>query len=210
MRFKFPVSAAVAIGVGVIVLAGYFFEYPLLVLLKQVLLQWSVTLAAVALFIGVINLLKVHALKVVRRQKGGFYSVILITFLIITIFAGVFFGGPTNNWSLWIFNNIQVPIESSLVALLAVVLAYASTRLLRRRMNLFSLIFLGTVLVMLLGAAPILGVEIPGLHGPHGLRALIAQIPSVAGARGLLLGIGLGTIATGLRVLMGTDRPYGG
>jgi hypothetical protein len=30
----------------------------------------------------------------------------------------------------------------------------------------------------------------------------------MAGARGILLGVALGTVATGLRVLLGIDRPY--
>jgi hypothetical protein len=42
------------------------------------------------------------------------------------------------------------------------------------------------------------------------LRTWIVQVPSVGGARGILLGVALGTIATGLRILMGSDRPYGG
>jgi len=33
---------------------------------------------------------------------------------------------------------------------------------------------------------------------------------AIAGMRGLLLGVGLGTLAAGLRVLSGVDRPYGG
>ena len=33
---------------------------------------------------------------------------------------------------------------------------------------------------------------------------------SRGGARGLLIGIALGTLLTGLRVLFGVDRPYGG
>jgi hypothetical protein len=33
---------------------------------------------------------------------------------------------------------------------------------------------------------------------------------SRAGARGLLIGVALGTLLTGLRVLFGIDRPYGG
>jgi hypothetical protein len=33
---------------------------------------------------------------------------------------------------------------------------------------------------------------------------------SGGGARGLLIGIALGTLLTGLRVLFGADRPYGG
>jgi len=32
----------------------------------------------------------------------------------------------------------------------------------------------------------------------------------VAGARGILLGVSLGVIATGVRILIGSDRPYGG
>jgi hypothetical protein len=32
---------------------------------------------------------------------------------------------------------------------------------------------------------------------------------SNGGTRGLLLGIALGTVLTGLRVLFGVDRPYG-
>jgi hypothetical protein len=40
------------------------------------------------------------------------------------------------------------------------------------------------------------------------LRA-ITLVPATAGARGLLLGVALGAIATGLRVFLGFDRPYG-
>jgi hypothetical protein len=34
------------------------------------------------------------------------------------------------------------------------------------------------------------------------------QVPTVAGARGIILGIALGAAATGLRVLLGFDQPY--
>jgi hypothetical protein len=32
----------------------------------------------------------------------------------------------------------------------------------------------------------------------------------IAGARGILLGIALGSVTTGLRILLGADRPYSG
>jgi hypothetical protein len=32
----------------------------------------------------------------------------------------------------------------------------------------------------------------------------------VAGARGILLGVALGSLTTGLRILIGADRPYSG
>jgi hypothetical protein len=40
--------------------------------------------------------------------------------------------------------------------------------------------------------------------------AQAARTFSGGGARGLLIGIALGTLLTGLRVLFGVDRPYGG
>jgi len=42
------------------------------------------------------------------------------------------------------------------------------------------------------------------------VRSWLAQVPAIAGARGLLLGVALGTVATGIRILIGVDRPYGG
>jgi len=91
-----------------------------------------------------------------------------------------------------------------------VILVVAVVRMARQRPNLFSVVFIATGVLMLLGSAPLMGIEIPGLYGPEGLRSLLAQIPAVAGARGILLGVALGVIATGVRVLIGSDRPYGG
>jgi hypothetical protein len=204
--FRVPFSAAITIAVGLIVLLGYFINLDLLVSLREIFLRWAVTLAAVALVVGVLNLLKVHWRKMTHQEKGGFYSLVLILSLVATVAVAGFFG-PVAPWSMWIFNYIQVPLETSLMAVLAVVLAYASARLLNRRINVFSLIFIGTVLVVLLGTASLPGFDLPILRD---VRAWVASVPASAGARGLLFGIGLGTVATGLRVLMGADRPYGG
>lgn len=209
MKFKAPVSVTISIAFGLIVLLGYFIEIPRLVVLRNVFLQWALMLAAVALMVGVANLLAVHWRKTSQNKKSSYYSIILIVSLVITVIVSGYYG-PTGDETLWIFNNIQVPLESSLMALLAIVLAYASTRLLRRKNNMFTLIFVGSALIILIGSTPLFGVEVPGIHGTNGIAALISQIPAVAGARGLLLGVALGTIATGLRVLIGVDRPYGG
>ncbi len=209
MSIKLPISTVIAMAFGGIVLVSYFLDFPLLIILRNVFVQWAIILSAVALLVGVVNLIRVHWKKVSKDQQGGIYSLILILAFVIALGVSSYYG-PTGTWALWIFNYIQVPIETSLMAILAVVLAYASARLLRRRINLFSLVFFTTGLIVLIGTVPLLGVEIPGVHGPEGLRALITQIPVVAGARGILLGVALGTIATGLRVLIGSDRPYGG
>lgn len=206
---KTPLSAAIAIGFGLVVLLGYFIDLPILDTLRQVFVQWAVILVSVAMLVGVANLALAHWRKIGQEQAGGAYSILVMVSLVVTLLVVGYFG-PTGDWSLWIFNNIQVPVESSLMAILAIVLVYASARVLRQRINLLSVVFIATVLVMLILAVPWLGIEIPGLHGPDGLRSFISQVLAIAGARGILIGVALGTIATGLRVLMGADRPYGG
>jgi hypothetical protein len=202
-----PVSTAVAILVGVLVLLGYFIPIEPLLTLRATLLQWGVILAGFALLAGVLNLFQVHWSRVKSGQSGSFYSFFLILSLVLTLALAGYYD-PTSPVSGWIFSNIQLPVESSLLALLTIVLIYAGVRLLRRRLNALSVIFLLTALVVLLGTAPLLIVgEVPVFTS---IRNIIVQIPAVAGARGLLLGIALGAIATGIRVLMGVDRPYGG
>ncbi len=192
---------------GLVVLVGYFIDIPLLTDLRRDFLRWGVLLSSVAIMVGVANLFQVHWRRVRTRQPGGMYSFILILSMIVTLIIAGFFG-PTAASSQWIYNHIQVPIEASLLSLLAVVLTYAAVRLLRHRPNLFSFVFVLTALLVLLGAVSMpQGMSIPYVAD---LRLWIEQILVTSGARGLLIGVGLGTLATGLRVLFGVDRPYGG
>jgi len=203
---KFPFSVAVAIGIGLIVLAGYFLKVPVLLSVRMVLLEWATILAGVAVLVGIANLFTVHWGKMTSGKMSGLYSGILIVSLVLTLGIVGWFG-PTNTYSMWIFNYIQLPVEGSLMAMLAIILVLAGIRLLRRRSNMLSIVFIITAMVILLATGPLFGVSVPGLAE---LRSWIAQVPAMAGVRGLLLGIGLGIVATGLRILMGSDRPYGG
>jgi hypothetical protein len=196
MKIKVPVSVAIAISFGLVVLLGYFVRLPILITLRQVFVRWAIMLAAVALLVGVANLFVVHQRKASAAQKGAPYSIILLVSLLVTLLLGGIFG-PNGTWPLWIFNYIQIPIETSLMAILAVILAFGATRLIGRRLNWFTVLFVGIALIMLLGTATLFGVQVPGLHGPDGLRSLIARIPTVAGGRGILLGVALGAIAAG-------------
>lgn len=206
-RLRFPFAAFIAIPFGLVVLLGYFIEIPVLFNLRTLFLRWALIIAAVAIFVGILNLFRVHWRRVTTRQPRGAYSLSLIIALIATIvFAGIL-STPTTGWGLWIFNYIQLPVESSLMAILAVVLIYAAARLLSRRLNAYTILFLLTVLIVLAGS-----VSLPYLEtNPLGeVQDWVAGVLATAGARGILLGVALGTVATGLRVLMGADRPYGG
>lgn len=205
------VSTAIAIASGVLVLAGYFFtqkadgQTSLLTDIRLTLLNWAIILAGFAIFIGILSLFQVHFKKIQNKQKGSVYSLLLIICLVATFLFGLVKPGQVEI----VFTTVQLPVEASLMALLTVTLTYASTRLLRHRLNLLSSIFLVTALLILLGTAPLpfLG-DLPGFSG--WVRHFIAQVMAAAGARGILLGVALGTLTTGLRILFGADRPYGG
>jgi len=203
---KVPISTAVAMAIGLLVLAGALIPAPLLIAVRQVFLEWAVVLAAVALLIGIANLFSVHWRKITQSKPGSLYSAVLIVALVATL-AIVGWFGPTHAYSLWLFNYIQIPVEGSLMALLSVILLYGGVRLLRRRFNVFSAVLLVSAIAVLFASAPWLSFEIPGLSD---LRNWIAQVPAAAGARGILLGIALGSLTTGLRILMGGDRPHEG
>lgn len=213
---KSPLSWIIALLSGGLVLAGYFLSkmVPVLGKVQVMVLQWAVVLAAIALLIGVLNLLSVHWRKLKTGKSTSLYSGVLIVSLLATI-GIVVWDGPTGSRSLWIINNIQIPIEASLVALLAIVLAYTAARMFRYRFNTMTLLFIAVVLIIFLGTTPLYGTsEVPALEKISyvfkQLAYWITHALAAAGARGILLGVALGTIAAGLRILMGVDRPYGG
>jgi hypothetical protein len=209
--FNTIISTSIAIASGVLVLAGSFIvkqangQPSLLLNIRLTLLSWAIILAGFAVFIGIVNLFQVHVKKIQKKQKGFFYSLLMLASLLVTFLIGMVKPGQMET----IFTTVQLPVEASLMALLAVTLTYASIRLLRRRLNLLSVVFLVTALLILVGTAPLPYIgNIPGIS--DWLRPFIAQVMAAAGARGILLGVALGTLTTGLRILFGADRPYGG
>jgi hypothetical protein len=211
VKLKGVLSTAIAIASGLLVLAGYFFAHlsnggtSLLAEIQMLLLNWAIILAGFAILIGIVNLFIVHLGKFQGKKKGSVYSLLLMLALITTFIFGLV--KPVQVGI--VFTTIQLPVEVSLMALLAVTLTYASIRLLRSRFNLLSVIFLITALLILLGTAPLpfLG-NLPGIS--DWVRPFISHVIATSGARGILLGVALGTLTTGLRILFGADRPYEG
>ena len=197
-------TAAFAIASGLTILLGYFYQVDRLVQLRQSLIDWAIIIAGMAVLIGIYNLVAVQMEKIRTRQIGGVYGALLVLSLIITFGLGLVFG-PQDFYLQLAMNAVIVPVEASLMAILTVTLIYASIRLLRRRVDLTSILFLLIAVVFLLAIVPT-----PFGHIPGDLFILeILGIFSRGGARGLLIGIALGTVLTGLRILIGVDRPYG-
>ena len=203
-----PLATGVAMVVGLFILLGYFIPYPPLQNGRALLLSWAVTLAGVALLVGVANLVGTHWRKLVgARRERDYYSLFLILAFFVTCITGIILT-PSSTLFQKAVTAIQAPVETSLMAILSITLAYASLRLFQKRRDVSSFVFIISIFVFLilgsglfsfLGSASYLGNFI----------GLLQQIP-LAGGRGILLGIALGTITAGLRILFGSDRPYRG
>jgi len=213
IRFWGIILTAIAVSVGLITLLGYFVNVPVLLSLRLQFVAWASILAAVAVGLGALNLLGVHLKKISDQSGGWVYSIFLVLSLLGVIGASMaapFLGmgsGPANTTNAWVFKYIVAAVGTALSGLLIFFLVFAGYRLLRRRPSVASVTFLIVALVSILGMAPQLP-ELPDL-GLRDLWIWISQVPAVAGARGVLLGIALGVIATGLRILLAVDRPYG-
>lgn len=199
-------TAIIAIAFGILVLLGYFL--PQAAGLQTLLLDWAVILAGTAALIGIFNLASVHSEKIRRRAKDGIYSAILIIGLFGAFFLTLILKPQSPILQTFLLNGIIIPVEASLMGLLAVTLLYAAVRLLRRRADIMGIVFIAAASLIFIGSATLPFGDIP-IIGTL-LRPWVSQVWALGGARGILIGVALGTLTTGLRVLFGIDRPYGG
>lgn len=202
------VNFIIAAAAGLIVLLGYFFPVAGLAVIRTPLLDWAVTLSGIAGLVAILNLVfGIHWKRVHENHPRKFYSVILIFAFLLTTAAGIYFD-PASAGFQKLVTQVQVPIESSLMAMLAITLVYASLKILQHQRNWMGFIFFVSVVLFLVLNSGVLAFtnEIPILQG---LLSAFHQIP-LAGARGMLLGIALGSLATGIRILIGSEKPYNG
>lgn len=199
------VALVMAIAAGLIILIGYF--VPIVAPFQAILLNWTIILAGAATLVGVFNLVIVHGGKVAGREKGASYSAILLVCLIATFVFGLALG-PDHPAMRLLVNGVIVPVEATLMALLAVTLLYASIRMFRRRTDVMSVVFLGTAVLMLVASATLPFGNIGVLN--DFVRPWFQHVLGMGGARGILIGVALGTLTTGLRILLGAERPYEG
>lgn len=168
-----------------------------LALPADVLLRLVVIVVALSIVIGIANLLFTH---IGRLTRGKFYSAVLLASFGFTIYWYVARKGDTS-----LLEAVQVPIESSLAALLFVSLARGGSRVLQKRADIWGLLFVAVALIVLLGSLPL-----AELAPVKALGDWLMAVPVSAGARALLLGLALGAVVAGLRALLGLDRAYRG
>jgi hypothetical protein len=199
-------SIVIVLLVGLTVLAGYYFQSQLGPVLALVF-DWGLVLVAAAGLIGIGYLVVMHVRRLVRREKGWVYSVVLLAAFLLSLIGGFVL---TTDSPLYrdLILNVQVPVEASLLAILAATLLYASLRLIRvRGWTPMSIAFLASAVFSLLLNIGLIRTTSDTLG--DAILSFFKRLPLV-GARGVLLGMALGGLLVGLRYLFSLNRTDGG
>ena len=171
------------------------------------LIQLVTVIAAVAVLAGLVNLVAVHLGRFVRAERGWPYSI-----LVLVVGRGRCASSTGRDLvgrsegeqiSARVFEAVQVSLESALAALLVFFLVFAAYRLMRDRVTVWNVLFSLTVIVVLVGWIPFDDMDVL-----RDVRDWVVRVPASAGTRGLLIGVGLGTLVVGVRVLLGQDRSF--
>jgi hypothetical protein len=205
MNLKQNIAVFIAIFFGLVTLIALLFNVSGI---STVILGWASFLAAVALILGVLNLLMVHLTRLFRERN--LYSGILVLGLLAVFAAAVFDElNGSDNVNL-LFNWVQAPLEAALASLLALFLLLAGVQLLKRQRTRWAFLFSLTAVVMLLGQALLSSRLLPAaLRQPvNQVVEFVESVVVTAGIRGLLIGVALATLLLSLRLLMGVERPY--
>jgi len=187
---------------GLVVLAGYLIPSPTLVYYRDCLVEWAVIVAAFAFFLGLFNVARVHGGRVTGLRKGWPYSLVLL-FAAMAAWIPPALYGPSGTPTQQMLDYVISPLGASLAALVVFTLVLAAFRLLRVRRGVGAVLFILVVAVVLLGSTPL-----TGLGWLSSIRDWIVNVLGMAGMRGLLLGVALGTVIAALRLFMASDRPH--
>lgn len=187
--------------VGIIVLLSFFIKQPGLNSLAGLLQNWGIVVAAFALGLASLNLVRVHLKRIAKRSEDWFTSVVLLVFLIGMTAVGIAQTTTGTIYAFW-FNNLYNTCHATVGSLLAFYVSTAAYRAFRAK-NLESVFLLASALVVMIGMAPIGYAVSPSL--PKAADWLV-NIINMAGQRGIMITAGIGGIAASLRVLIGIER----
>jgi hypothetical protein len=190
--------------VGLLVLSDFFITASSVDALGLYLVRTASVVAAFAVVLGMLNVITVHLNKVLSRDNNRVYSMVLLGAMFFILGVGFLTGGPASAQILELFETVLFPLEATLFSLLAFFVVTAAYRAFRVK-SFETGLFVTFGILVLLGQVPVgamLWDQLPVI------KDWVLDVPALAGARGILLGVALGAAATGLRVLLGIDRPY--
>jgi len=181
--------------------------------------KWIRIIGGFTLVIGIVSLLKVHSKRIRRKEEGWGYSFVMYLCLFATIAVGLptkigpwKFGMETGSPFMWIFENVNVPVASTMFSILGFYVASAAYRAFRAKTFESAVMLIAAVIVMFgrVPLADIVSEPLPEALKITTITSWLLNVPTVAAKRAILLGMGLGSVGTALKIIFGLERTYMG
>ncbi|OGC89419.1 MAG: hypothetical protein A2W25_01680 [candidate division Zixibacteria bacterium RBG_16_53_22] len=215
MKREIPLILTAIVGLTFVV--QFFVPHYPMGFLADMFSDWFSIIAAAAIWLGALNLMRVSAEKIYKREKDRFYAGVTIASFFLIVIIGFFFSGgrsfqePGTRFD-WLYINIYTPLMATMFALLAFFVASASYRAFRAR-NAQATVLLLAAFVVMLGRTPFGDwisnvLFLPEGWGIANLSNIIMNYFNVAGQRAIMIGIALGIVSTSLRIILGIERTY--
>jgi len=208
MKRQIPLALVVVF--GWLMLALYFIPNEGAQSINENLLDWTSIIGIFALALGIWSLITVHVDRIRYKRRDWQYSFITLFGLFGMMVFGLKLGGETSMFQgqesymfRHFFNEILIPIYSTMFSLLAFFIASAAYRAFRARSALATVLLVGAIIVMLRFVPFVADALRP-------LADWILNAPNLAAKRAIWVGVGLGIVATGLKVILGIERSYMG
>jgi succinate dehydrogenase hydrophobic anchor subunit len=201
--------------IGLTFFIQFFVPHAPMGFLSNMFTDWFSIIAAAAIWLGALNLMRVCLEKIYKKDKDWFFSAVTIASFLLIVIIGFFFSGgrsfqdPGTRFD-WLYINIYTPLMATMFALLAFFVASASYRAFRAR-NAQATVLLLAAFVVMLGRTPFgdwLSKPLPDGWGIANLSNIVMNYFNVAGQRAIMIGIALGTVSTSLRIILGIERSY--
>ena len=198
---KRPLPLIVGILSGLVVLAAMFF-IPLGGGILGVVLNWVIVVAGVALLVAIASLVLTHLRFVANGKKGFLLSLVLVISFLVTLVFGLLSGVDDPVFLKWVGAVIR-PIETALLGLVALVMMSAAMKIFRERgWSALTVSFgVSAVIFLVLGLGFLQNLNSPVLNQ---VITFLEGLPMI-GARGLLIGVGIGLLMMAFRVLFGME-----
>lgn len=198
MRRQIPL--VIALVAGIFGALSYVIIDPVVQVLREQMLAWLRLISAFAIGLGIASFLRNHGRKMIRQVPGWAFNAVAIASFLLMAVVGLFGGIDEGTLFRQLFDYLQAPMEATMFSLLAFFIASAAFRAFRARSKEATLL-LGAAVIIMLGRV----IDVDWLSK---ITEWVLEIPNGAAQRGIVIGVGLGIIATALKIVLGIERSY--
>jgi putative Mn2+ efflux pump MntP len=189
---------------GIIMTLQYFVPSYASQRLYDFAIDWLRVIGSFAVVLGVYSISFLHIRKIQRRAENWQYSIILLLAIPIMMLFGFIGGTREGSPYSFMLNYVMIPINATMFSLLAFYIASAAYRSFRARSSYATALLIAAIIIML-GR-----VSLPVISDKFAIPVTewILNVPNLAAKRGIMLGVGLGMMATSMKIILGIERSY--